>query len=77
VNDIKEDIARKILNYLDENPDAGDTLTGISWWLENERIDRSVDEIANVLEGLTKIGKVTRRKVGGRNPIYKICKNHD
>ncbi len=64
-----------ILNYLRKNPDAGDTLEGISkWWLEYERIDLAMEEVAVVLEKLIKEGKVKRQVINEDNPIYKICK---
>ncbi len=75
VNNTKENIASMILNHLRENPDAGDTLEGISkWWLEAVRVNRSVDEVSSALENLVKTGVVTRQVVGGSNPLYKICK---
>ncbi len=78
MNNTKGDIARMILNYLRNNPDAGDTLEGISkWWLENELVDRSVDEISNALENLNKMGIVTRKDIEGCNPLYRICKSPD
>ncbi len=64
-----------ILNYLRKNPDAGDTLEGISkWWLEYEKIDLAMEEVAVVLEKLIKEGKVKRQIINEDNPIYKICK---
>ncbi len=64
-----------ILDYLRKNPAAGDTLEGISkWWLEYERIDLAMEEVAVVLEKLIKEGKVKRQVINEDNPIYKICK---
>ncbi len=75
MSDKKDDIARMILDYLRKNFEAGDTLEGISgWWLDAERVNRSVDEVSNALEDLSKTGLVTRQVVRGGNPIYKICK---
>ncbi len=63
-----------ILNYLRKNPNAGDTLEGISkWWLDFEKIDIKVDEVSEVLETLIKEGKVKRQVIDGDNHIYKIC----
>lgn len=77
MNDTKEDITRIILDYLRKNPDAGDTLEGISkWWLNPERIAVTVDEVASVLETLIKEGKVRRTKNEGSNPVYKIFKKY-
>ncbi len=74
VNNTKEDVTRMVLDYLRKNLEAGDTLEGISrWWLETERVNRSVDEVSNVLEALNRKGIVTRQDVRGSNPIYKIC----
>ncbi|MCP4367940.1 MAG: hypothetical protein GY797_07485 [Deltaproteobacteria bacterium] len=64
-----------ILNYLRKNPNAGDTLEGISkWWLNLEKIDVTVDEVSEVLETLTKEGKVKRHVIDGDNPIYVLEK---
>ncbi len=64
-----------ILDYLRKNPDAGDTLEGITrWWLEYEKIDFTVEEVAVVLEKLIKEGKVKKKVIDGGNSIYKICK---
>ncbi len=63
-----------ILSYLRENPDAGDTLEGVSkWWLNLEMIDVTVDEISGVLNTLIKERKVKRQVINGENPIYRIC----
>jgi len=63
VNKKKEKISRVILNYLQKNPDAGDTLEAISkWWLEIERTDISVDEVAEVLDRWYE-GGISRRTV--------------
>ncbi len=63
-----------ILNYLRKNPNAGDTLEGISrWWLNHEKIDVTVDVVSEILEILLKEGKIERQLINGDNPIYKIC----
>ncbi len=75
MNNTKEDIAKLILNYLHKNPDAGDTLKGISrWWLEYEKIDSAMEEVAEALESLIKEGKVKRQVILGKNPIYVVAK---
>ncbi|MCP4369602.1 MAG: hypothetical protein GY797_16045, partial [Deltaproteobacteria bacterium] len=67
------DIARMILNYLRKNPNAGDTLEGISkWWLDFEKIDIKVDEVSKVLEALIKEGKVKMQVIEGDNPVYLV-----
>jgi Fe2+ or Zn2+ uptake regulation protein len=74
VNERQEDISKKILDYLLKNPDAGDTLEGISrWWVQSEYIEQSVDEVASVLERLTKEGVVKKQEVKGGSSVYKVC----
>ncbi len=71
----QEEISKMILNHLRENPDAGDTLEGISeWWLNSERIETSVDEVANALECLIEKGLVRRLDIVDSSSIYKIYK---
>lgn len=75
MNNDKEEIAKRISGYLQKNPDAGDTVEGITrWWLESEKINKLANNIAEVLESLIKKGVVRRMEVKGGNPVYKICK---
>jgi len=54
-------ISENILNYLKKNPNAEDTLEGITmWWLEFERIDQSVEEVAKTLDGMVKHGEIEK-----------------
>ena len=62
-----------IMDYIQKNPDAGDTLEGISkWWLEFERIELSVDEVTDVLENLIQKGMIRVKKTKNGNTFYKI-----
>ena len=71
----EKNFSQMILNYLQRNPEAGDTLEGIvTWWLEQERIERAVDEVANVLESLVQKGSVRVHKTQNGTSIYKINK---
>ncbi len=71
----KERLAQRILSYLEKNPDAGDTLEGIAtWWLDQERISRIVDEVAMVLKALEKKGAIRAYKTQTGATIYKIKK---
>ncbi len=75
MNERQEDISKKILDYLLKNPDAGDTLEGISrWWFQSEYIEHSVNEVASVLERLTKKGLVKKQQVKNGSSVYKACK---
>ncbi len=67
---LEANIDKMIQDYLYKNIEAGDTLEGISrWWLEAERVNRTVDAVSNALENLSKTGEITRQKVDGSNPI--------
>ena len=66
---------KPILDYLKKNPDAGDTLVGITeWWLESERVDQSVEEVSSVLGMLLKKGLIKKIKYENGNVIYKLSK---
>jgi hypothetical protein len=76
VNKKDKEISEQILKYLQKNPDSGDTLEGITkYWLGLERIDQSVDEVRDALEGLIKKGIVMRVDLKRGMPIYKIATN--
>ena len=73
----KEEIAKKILDYLRKNPDAGDTLEGItSWWLESERVEHAVDEVTEALNILLKKGAVIKIRYKSATDIYRL-NNHN
>ena len=61
MNQKTEQLARMILNYLRRNPNAADTLEGIAkWWLGFEKIESSVEDVANILENLVQQGIIER-----------------
>jgi len=71
----KELLAQRIISYLEKHPEAGDTLEGIvTWWLEQERIDRVVDDVADILRSLEKKGTVQAHRTQTGATIYKISK---
>ena len=73
VNQRAEQISKMILDYLRRNTDAGDTLAGVArWWLEIERIESSVDEVAEALESLMRKGLIRKHKAGEGTVLYKI-----
>ncbi len=75
VNEKTDQLAKMILNYLRRNPDAGDTLEGIAkWWLETERIEYSVDAVADTLESLVELGVIGIRESKGGKIFYAISK---
>ena len=70
----RKKISEIILNYLEDHPDAGDTVEGITrWWLEFERVDLSVDAVAMTLESMLERGLV-RREIYNGIYLYKINK---
>ena len=74
----QEEISRKILDYLTKHPNAGDTLEGITmWWLEFERIDRSVDEIAEILDQMAEKGEIEKFRRDASNKIIFRAKRSD
>jgi len=75
VNKGYNEISEMIMKYLQENPDAGDTLEGIShFWLEFERVDYSVDEVSSALESLVRQGAVIKVDSRSGLPIYKLAR---
>jgi hypothetical protein len=71
----KDLLSQRIISYLKKHPKAGDTLEGIvTWWLEQERIDRVVDDVADVLRSLEKKGTVQVHRTQTGTTIYKIKK---
>ena len=75
MKDENEILSQQILSYLAKHPQAGDTLEGIvTWWLEQERIDRLVDEVANTLIILERKGTIRTHKTQSGLTIYKIKK---
>ncbi|MCH8304300.1 MAG: hypothetical protein IIB94_04130 [Candidatus Marinimicrobia bacterium] len=73
MNNKEERISELILNYLRKNPDAGDTVEGISnWWLEIERIDYTIDSVKDALKVLLKNGTVKEHKSREGTIIYKV-----
>jgi hypothetical protein len=47
-------MAKMILSYLIKNPEAKDTIQGIAkWWLLNEKIDQTLNNILNAMNFLT------------------------
>jgi hypothetical protein len=55
-------IERRILEYLEANPGAHDTLRGISeWWLLKQQIAETTNEVARVVEKLVAKGELLAR----------------
>lgn len=73
MNNKEERTPEMILNYLRKNPNAGDTVEGISrWWLEIERIDNTVDDVMKALESLLQEGSIKEHRSRGGGTIYRV-----
>jgi predicted transcriptional regulator with HTH domain len=67
------EVARAILNYLYEHPDAKDTLEGIAqWWLTREGIERELEEVERGVSILLDQGLVVEVRRGGLMPYYQL-----
>lgn len=72
-----EEHTEMILDYLRKNPEAGDTLEGVTrWWLEQESIEISVDKVIKALESLIEKGVIKGQKVKGGSTFYKVNKEY-
>lgn len=75
MNNWQEELPTMILNYLQKNPDAGDTLEGITkWWIGLEKIDLTVEEVVNALGNLMKKGLVRIHRAKDGLTLYKVNK---
>lgn len=53
----KEELTEAIIQYLQEHPQASDTLEGIAeWWIMRQQVQVDVDALNTVLRELTKAG---------------------
>ncbi|HWN98548.1 MAG TPA: hypothetical protein VNS63_04695 [Blastocatellia bacterium] len=56
-------MARDVLTYLVNNPDAQDTLEGIAeWWLLERKIESRTAKVKEVLAGLVAKGLILERR---------------
>lgn len=75
MNNRQAELPKMILNYLQKNPEAGDTLEGITkWWIGLEKIEFSVDEVAYALDKLKKKGLIRTCKSRGGITFYMVKK---
>lgn len=67
-------IEAEVLAYLDEHPNAMDTLSGIAhWWLERRRIRVEVNALRNAIRRLVERGAL--QKIGDEDdPLYRITR---
>ncbi len=73
MTNIKPTLSSRILRYLEANPKAGDTLEGIAqWWLDQQRIEDTVDQVAEVLKSLLEEGQINVYKSPSGVYYYKF-----
>ena len=66
MKDNREEVSRRILEYLAKNPYAKGTLDDIAqWYINIERIDHSADEVVDALEELINKRRVKRIERNG------------
>ena len=69
----EEELSEKILNYFKDNPNAGDTIEGITnWWLEQEESDWTIEHVAKALDLLLQKGIIRVIKTQAGTAIYKL-----
>ena len=67
------EIARAILRYLREHPEAKDTLDGIAqWWLVREWTERRRIEIEGAISFLLSEGLILQTSRTGLPPYYQL-----
>jgi hypothetical protein len=55
----ERELGTLVLGYLEEHPQAMETLEGIAqWWIERQRIRVNVEALSRALEDLTERGKL-------------------
>jgi Fe2+ or Zn2+ uptake regulation protein len=68
-NDTK--IAEEIIDYLQEHPEAADTLEGITtWWVQSQTVRESVDTVYQALKELKAAGLVIERRDADGKTLY-------
>jgi predicted transcriptional regulator len=68
-----QEIARRILEYLADNPDANDTSEGITqWWLLEREIRDRQAEVERSLSDLVSEGLVIANRSAGARTRYRL-----
>jgi hypothetical protein len=73
--DDDQGIALAVLSYLQEHPDAKDTLEGIAqWWLLRQCSERRLAEVKRGVSVLLAQGLIVEIRRGGLSPHYCLNK---
>lgn len=71
-----DEVARTILNYLRENPEAQDTLEGVvQWWLPDEQHQRRTATIKEALDQLCAVGLINEHKGKDGQVSYRVMRD--
>lgn len=69
----KSKIAREILHYLADHPDAEDTLDGIvQWWLLERKIYQHTAAVQEALHSLAEQNYIQVKSRSGDDPSYRL-----
>lgn len=69
-------VANEIENYLLSNPNAADSLLGITnWWIAKQRITENITLVNNAVTYLIDIGVIHRHENKCKRIIYSLKKN--
>ncbi|HZG53884.1 MAG TPA: hypothetical protein VEZ40_17400 [Pyrinomonadaceae bacterium] len=75
LSDAMPPLAYDILTYLSKNPDAQDTLEGISeWWLAEQTVKPLLAVVGEALAELVDRGFVIARSGNDTQTFYKVCR---
>ncbi len=70
---VRRETAQEILRYFLSHPAAKDTLEGIAkWWLDRQRVERGVEEVAESLRLLVARGFVVEHLGRATQPFYQM-----
>ncbi len=75
----KDEIAREILAYLADHPEAQDTLEGIiQWWLLERKIKQQEFIVKEIIQEFVAKGLVLEKKLKDMHSHYRInCKKKE
>ena len=72
----KNEVARKILLYLIEHPEAADTNVGIAtWWLNSSMKDSKLNELTDILEELCRSDFLVKKTISSSSALYALNLN--
>ena len=70
---VRQEASHYILDYLYNNPDAGDTFEGImEWWLLTQSIKFEMQTVSEAVAGLVAEGLIVEQKGRDSRNIYRI-----